>query len=164
MFKEGDQDEEPKRGRGRPKGSGKQKFNLTPAQLSMGLAFVLMFVVNRVWPRIALPAEAKPLAEEMDAFTTPAASIILRHTPPIAASPDILDLFKMGMAGWRWYLRVKPLVEATQAQRAGSAQGQQEEIEHGEETERSNGRVRIVGGTTVYGRRGLYAGDSVAPA
>jgi hypothetical protein len=149
-----------KRGRGRPRKDGgpvgaKSFIKLTREQLtSVVLVPIVVFLTSRAWRDSTWPEEAKPLEDEIEAFCMPGAEIILRHTPAVAASPDVLNLFQMAMAGWRWWQRAKPLLDAA-ADRADRPKGEESHA-----TERSNGRpVRpVIESFQGYTRAGLYAG------
>jgi len=143
---------------GRPPKSGgaKGEIKLSVRELADILTVVGLFFLQR-WDR--LPEPAKPTQEEVNEFMTPLASIVLRHTPPIAATADTLDLAKMLLAGFAWYQRVAPFLEKAQAAEQAETEPISEVVSHAEKPRpedngRKSGLVEL-----APSRTGLYAGS-----
>jgi len=152
-----------KRGRGRPKGSGKgagkessqPTIKLTPRELTEMLLVPAMLFVSR----LKLPEEAKPLREEVEGFVLPLCSIVLRHSPPIKASADALDVVKLVFAGLHYYQRVSPILAAEKARASQpefESEAQYDREEESEAPSGSNGNGRWHTIEPAPARVGLY--------
>lgn len=147
-----------KRGRGRPPKNPPQTIKLTPRELVEVLLVPVMLFAGK----LNLPDEAKPMREEVESFLLPLCSIVSRHTPPIAASADALDVVRMVFAGLHYYQRVSPLL-AAQKQQEPKAQTEREaapdDETQSESPERGNGRLHEFGELAPT-RTGLFAGSA----
>jgi len=144
-----------KRGRGRPPKNPPQTIKLTSRELVEVLLVPAMLFAGK----LKLPDEAKPMREEVESFLVPLCSIILRHTPPIAASADALDVVRMVFAGLHYYQRVSPILEAV---KHPASQSQPEDAPYEPEApsagiESGNGRLHLAP-ELAPARTGLYTG------
>ena len=162
-LQESGEPEAPKRGRGRPKGSGvKKAFKLEPEELANLLLVPALLMAGKKY----LPEPVQPTGGEALGFCGPLARIIARHMPAVPMNEDAIDLGRMVLAGMSWWMRIQPILSELQAANTSSAgkpkapvkPAPKEGPDNGRETQPDKSTTEVITGTA--GRSGLYAGSS----
>lgn len=142
----------PKRGRPRKDEAPRGSIRLSVRDLSDMLSLLGAYLVSR-WD---IPEAAKPTERHISAFTEPLAAILNRHLPAFKGSDDAMDILRMFLAGYDWFIFARPALAEAMKEKEGATDA--EVVNEVEPVPGANGRES--GATpTSAARVGLVAGS-----